>query len=167
MRQIIIKLWDLKCQIWKKCPLWQMLSDAPHNNLLYFVFSYCSQVLASSGYNWIQPYPFYFSSIPPYKSYLRISFLARGLLVSLWVYAFSYKTRLKWFPFVFKRMELWNDNFILGLVLLNCKFRKLRFELYKKQINVSRRLKLANLDSLKCMHLSFSYVYKCMHLNAG
>ena len=32
--------------------------------ILYFVFSYYSQVLTSSGYGWSQTYHFFFSSLP-------------------------------------------------------------------------------------------------------
>ena len=64
----------------KKCPLY----------FTYFVFNSCSQVLASSGYSRSQPYPFSFSSMPPCKNCPLIFLLAHDLLMSLWVYPFSY-----------------------------------------------------------------------------
>ena len=63
-----------------------------------------------------------------------------------------------------------------SLILLLSKFFIMGFKtcltycsmhLYTKHDKFLDHLKVTYFVSLRCMHLSFSYVYKCMHLNAG
>ena len=77
------------------------------------------------------------------------------------------ETTLKQFLSFLKRIQLWNNNFVPGILLLGGRFQNLWHALIYEANQFSLSLKMANLDSLKCMRLTFSYEYKCMHLNAG
>ena len=82
-------------------------------------------------------------------------------------YALHSETRLKRFnslPFLielsYKITTSYMESCCLMAGLKNCDMH-----FHTKHISFSHRPQISNLDSLKCMHFSFGYFCKSMHLN--